>query len=134
MEEPIRILIIGMHDKIGGVETFLMNYYRNIDRNKVQFDFISIYDKLCFENEIKSLGGRVYRICSEKVNPIKYCKQLEKIIRENNYKIVHINNAISSKYIACNCCKKTKNKTHNNTFSQFKYSIRIIEKVVKCTK
>lgn len=91
MEEPIRILIIGMHDKIGGVETFLMNYYRNIDRNKVQFDFISIYDKLCFENEIKSLGGRVYRICSEKVNPIKYCKQLEKIIRENNYKIVHIN-------------------------------------------
>ena len=48
MEEPIRILIIGMHDKIGGVETFLMNYYRNIDRNKVQFDFISIYDKLCF--------------------------------------------------------------------------------------
>lgn len=91
MEEPIRILIIGMHDKIGGVETFLMNYYRNIDRNKVQFDFISIYDKLCFENEIKSLGGRVYKICSEKVNPIKYCKQLEKIIRENNYKIVHIN-------------------------------------------
>lgn len=91
MEIPIRILIIGMHDKIGGVETFLMNYYRNIDRNKVQFDFISIYDKLCFEDEIKSLGGRVYTICSEKVNPIKYCKQLEKIIRENNYEIVHIN-------------------------------------------
>ena len=50
MEEPIRILIIGMHDKIGGVETFLMNYYRNIDRNKVQFDFISIYDKLYSES------------------------------------------------------------------------------------
>ena len=59
MEEPIRILIIGMQDKIGGVETFLMNYYRNIDRNKVQFDFISIYDKLCFEDEIKSLGGSI---------------------------------------------------------------------------
>ncbi len=89
--KPIRVLIIGMHDKIGGVETFLMNYYRNIDRNKIQFDFVSIYDKLCFEDEIKQLGGKIYRICSEKKNPIKYCNQLTKIIKKNNYRIIHIN-------------------------------------------
>ena len=90
-DEPIKVLIIGMHDKIGGVETFLMNYYRNMDRDKIQFDFISTYDKLCFEDEIKKLGGNVYKICSEKKNPIKYCTQLNKIIKINNYKIVHIN-------------------------------------------
>lgn len=87
---PTRVLQIGMHDKIGGVETFLMNYYRNIDRKKIQFDFVSIYDKLCFENEIKHLGGKVYNIVSEKKNPIKYYKDLKKIIKENNYNIVHI--------------------------------------------
>ena len=48
----VRVLIFGMHDKIGGVETFLMNYYRNINKEKVQFDFINMYDKLCFEDEI----------------------------------------------------------------------------------
>ena len=90
-DEPIRVLIIGMHDKIGGVETFLMNYYRNMDRNKIQFDFISIYDKLCFEDEIQQLGGKVYKICSEKRNPIKYYRQLNKIIEDNQYRIVHIN-------------------------------------------
>ena len=36
MNKPIRILQIGMHDKIGGVETYLMNYYRNIDKSKIK--------------------------------------------------------------------------------------------------
>lgn len=110
MEEPIRVLIIGMHDKIGGVETFLMNYYRNINRDKVQFDFISIYNKLCFEDEIKSLGGRVYTICSEKVNPIKYCSQLKKIIKENNYGIVHINMLSAANILPVIIAKKQKVK------------------------
>lgn len=110
MDKPIKILIIGMHDKIGGVETFLMNYYRNIDRNKVQFDFISIYDKLCFEDEIKNLGGRVYKICSEKRNPIKYCSQLKKIIKENNYEIVHINMLSAANILPVIVAKKQKVK------------------------
>ncbi len=110
MEEKIRVLIIGMHDKIGGVETFLMNYYRNIDRNKVQFDFISIYDKLCFEDEIKQLGGNVYKICSEKVNPIQYSKQLKQIIKNNNYKIVHINMLSAANILPILVAKKQKVK------------------------
>ena len=44
----IRILhVLGGLDA-GGAETFVMNIYRNIDRNKFQFDFIFIYDKFCF--------------------------------------------------------------------------------------
>lgn len=109
-EEPIRILIIGMHDKIGGIETFLMNYYRNLDKEKVQFDFISIYDKLCFEDEIEKLGGKVYKICSEKRNPIKYIKELSKIIKVNNYKIVHINMLSAANILPVIVAKKQKVK------------------------
>ena len=47
-----KVLIVGMHDTIGGVETFLMNYYRNIDKTKIQFDFINMFEKMCFEDEI----------------------------------------------------------------------------------
>lgn len=90
-KKPIRVLMIGMHDKIGGVETFLMNYLRNINREEVIFDFISTFKELCFEEEIIKLGGKVYHICSEKKNPFKYCKDLKKIIKQNNYSIVHIN-------------------------------------------
>lgn len=87
----IRVLMIGMHDKIGGVETFLMNYYRNIDRNKIQFDFINMYDKLCFQDEIIKLGGKIYKVPNVKKNPIGYYKNIIKVIKNNKYQIVHIN-------------------------------------------
>ena len=86
-----RILQIGMHNKIGGVETFLMNYYRNIDKNKIQFDFINMFDKLCFEEEINSLGGKIFKVTNVKKNPIKYYNEIKKIIEKNKYEIVHIN-------------------------------------------
>lgn len=89
--KQIRVLQIGMHDKIGGIETFLMTYYRNIDRKILQFDFINMYDKLCFQEEIEKMGGKVYQITNVKKNPYKYYVELRNIIKKNNYKIVHIN-------------------------------------------
>ncbi|MBO6250515.1 MAG: glycosyltransferase [Muribaculaceae bacterium] len=62
VDEPIRILheVAGLGN--GGVETFLMNVYRNIDRSKIQFDFILSHDWNInlYEDEIKSLGGKIY--------------------------------------------------------------------------
>ena len=52
--------ILQVHGSLGyaGVETVIMNYYRNIDREKVQFDFISCSpDKQRFEDEITEMGG-----------------------------------------------------------------------------
>lgn len=106
----IRILILGMHDKIGGVETFLMNYYRNLDRSKIQFDFISIYDELCFEDEILKLGGKIYKIPSEKKHPLKYCKELEKVMNTNKYRIIHINMLSAANILPILIAKKQKIK------------------------
>ena len=91
MDKTIRVLQIGMHDKIGGVETYLMNYYRNIDRQKIQFDFINPYAQLCFEDEINSLGGKIYNVANMKKKPLKYYNEIKKIVAENKYEIVHIN-------------------------------------------
>lgn len=62
MKEPIRILhVIGSMNR-GGAENMIMNYYRNIDRKMVQFDFVENIDKeAAFDSEIKALGGRIYR-------------------------------------------------------------------------
>ena len=62
MSEPIRILhVIGIMNR-GGAETMIMNLYRNIDRTKVQFDFVeNTSDPAVFDEEILSLGGRIYR-------------------------------------------------------------------------
>ena len=52
MTEPIRILQWGMLGGFGGVEAFIMNVYRNMDRSKVQFDFLESHDegKLAYED------------------------------------------------------------------------------------
>ena len=57
MQEPIRVLhVLGRLNR-GGSETMVMNIYRNIDRSKVQFDFIIHTDEPCvfFAREISSL-------------------------------------------------------------------------------
>lgn len=62
MSEPIRILhVIGIMNR-GGAETMIMNLYRNIDRTKVQFDFVENSSApAVFDEEIESLGGRIFR-------------------------------------------------------------------------
>lgn len=88
----MRILQIGMTDNLGGIENYLMNYYRNINKEKIQFDFVNIYqNNLCFQEEIESLGGKVYKVSSYYKHPLKYINELKKIIKDNNYEIVHCN-------------------------------------------
>ncbi len=88
----IRVLQIGMTNTMGGIETYLMNYYKNINREEIQFDFIDISDgNLCFKNQIISLGGKVYDVKSYYRHPLKYIKEIKRIITENNYQIIHCN-------------------------------------------
>lgn len=76
----------------GGVENYILNYYTNIDRNKVQFDFfISNECELVNTEKIIKLGGKVYIIPGYK-NLIKYIYVLYKILKTNKYDIVQANN------------------------------------------
>ena len=60
---PIRVAQVMGKMLGGGVESVVMNYYRHIDRSKVQFDFLVDADSTRVpEEEIKALGGRVFRI------------------------------------------------------------------------
>ncbi len=89
--EPIRVAHIMGKMVRGGVESVVMNYYRNIDRRKVQFDFFAdsdSVDPLPYKEEIESLGGRIYIVPPyQQIN--KYLPALTKLFKENGYKIVH---------------------------------------------
>jgi len=63
MDKPIRILhVLGALNR-GGAETMIMNIYRNIDRSKIQFDFIIHTNKKCdYDDEIIKLGGKIYNV------------------------------------------------------------------------
>lgn len=63
---PIRVLHVFASLDRGGAETMIMNIYRKIDRSKIQFDFVvnERAQTYQYESEIKSLGGRIYKIPS----------------------------------------------------------------------
>ncbi|TSE04867.1 glycosyltransferase family 1 protein [Aquimarina algiphila] len=89
----------------GGAESMIMNYYRNIDRDKIQFDFlVHRKEKAAFDDEIESLGGKIYRI--DPINPFfpgEYYNRLRTFFKEHTeYAIVH---------------------SHLNTFSSFPLKI-----------
>ena len=88
-KEPIRIAHIIGKWLGGGVESVVMNYYRHIDKTKIQFDFICDEDSTNIPyEEIEKLGGRVILIPPyQKV--FKYHKTLKKVLKDGNYKIVH---------------------------------------------
>ncbi len=94
--EPIRIAQIMGKWLGGGVEAVIMNYYRNIDKSKIQFDFICDSDSTDIPyEEIEALGGRVI-LCPPYQKALEYHKELKRIFKENGYKIVHSNiNALS---------------------------------------
>lgn len=69
-----------------------MNYYRHIDRAKVQFDFVADeYEKTILDDEIQALGGKVYHIEPYKRNIFRYMYQIYRIVRDHHYDIVHSN-------------------------------------------
>lgn len=135
MIEPIRILHIVTYMGRGGLETMIMNYYRSIDRSKVQFDFlVHREERADYDDEIESLGGRIYRI--PKLNPfsISYLKSLDSFFREHNeYRIVHCHqdclSSIPLKYAKKHGVPFTIAHSHNaNQDRNFKYLIKMIAK------
>lgn len=91
LSAPLRVLhIVSAMDR-GGAETIIMNIYRNLDREKVQFDFVTHSTKEeDFEDEITGLGGTLFKIPSlGKVGPISYLKELNKIMSSHPYQAVH---------------------------------------------
>ncbi|MCD7778215.1 MAG: hypothetical protein LUH47_06915 [Clostridiales bacterium] len=55
-----RVLHFGVQGGIGGVERFVYDLYRHINREKIQFDFLTRVDgNVAFSDEIEKLGGGI---------------------------------------------------------------------------
>ncbi|NLK95224.1 MAG: glycosyltransferase family 1 protein [Clostridiales bacterium] len=103
--EPIRVLHEVTRMDAAGLETLLMNIYRNIDREKVQFDFM-LHRELggFYDDEILKLGGKIYP--GLPFNPLKhnkYMNSISKLLDEHKeeYRIIHAHNDYSMFTLRC---------------------------------
>lgn len=87
--KKIRVLHSELNGELGGIESFLYNVYRFIDKEKVEFDFLTISDTPAYGEELKKTGSTVYKV-PKHINFLGYYFAIDKILREGNYDIVHI--------------------------------------------
>lgn len=92
MSEPIRILqVLGRLDR-GGAETMIMNLYRHMDREQLQFDFVIHTEDVCdYTEEVLQLGGKIYSMKPFRVSTaLAYRKQWRLFFREHpEYRVIH---------------------------------------------
>jgi glycosyltransferase involved in cell wall biosynthesis len=118
----MKVLHIANMNTRSGVASFLMNYYRHIDRKKIQFDFLScslLEDN--YSEEIQRLGGIVYNAPSYKKHLFKYINFVYNIIANESYDIIHCHQFLLS-IISLSIAKKRGIKiriihSHNNFIS-----------------
>lgn len=92
MNQPVRVLNLFTIMNRGGAETMVMNYYRKIDRTKVQFDFmVHRQERGAYDDEIESLGGHIYRLSPISLTSLyAYQKELRAFFKEHSeHKILH---------------------------------------------
>lgn len=127
----IRVLQVVTYMGRGGLETMLMNYYRNIDRSKVQFDFLVHRDfEADYDKEILALGGKIHHISRLIPWSKGYKNELCRFFKEHpEYKIVHVHqDCLSSVALQCaEECGVPVRIAHSHTSNQdknLKYPIK----------
>ena len=97
----IRILHVFGQLNLGGAESRTMDLYRNIDRTKVQFDFVVHNDSGVYEEEARSLGANIYRVPRYRmINDLEYRKAwnelFKKIMASDDTKVKFVHGHITS--------------------------------------
>ena len=89
----MRVLQTGLTSNPGGVESFIMNVYRHIDRKRIQFDFLIKHGtQIAYEEDIKKLGGRIFPVYyGRKENLWKHYHEIKALFEKNSFCAIHMN-------------------------------------------
>ncbi len=105
-KEKIKVLhIMGCGD-VGGISSVVLNYYKRIDRNRIQFD-IALNGVSAGRNakELQQLGAEIFVLPLKKTNRQKYINTLKDILRNGRYDAIHVHENQTS-YVALRVAKQ----------------------------
>lgn len=130
-----KILHFELDNNIGGIETFLYNVLKNIDRERFQFDFVTTKENPAFEKELLELGAHIYKVSSYR-RIHEYVKEIKGIIIDNQYDAVHIHKNSAANIIPFILAKKSGVKKiiahSHNTSSSKKGMYNVLHYVNRC--
>jgi glycosyltransferase involved in cell wall biosynthesis len=121
-----RILYYGISDVLGGIESFIVNVYRNIDREKFQIDFAAPMENICFEKEFIEGGSRIYTLPARNKNPFKFYKAFRDLLKSHpEYQIVHFHQQSCSCFEPVMIAKLMGRKTIVHSHNEYKGTRKI---------
>lgn len=86
----IKVLHVGMSSNLGGIETYLINMYRNIDKNKFEFSYLAFKgEKICFYDELYNDEVKIFTVEHRRNNYLKFIKQTKKVLKNNKFDYIH---------------------------------------------
>lgn len=100
---PIRVLQSVSYMGHGGIEHFVLNVYRHIDRSRVQFDFMyRISGPALFDDEIRGMGARIYHCASPDAHPVRSKRFYRTFFRQHpEYRVVHEHRSSLYGFMGC---------------------------------
>lgn len=106
MSKKIKVLYFVDRLLIGGIQTFILNNIKYIDRNKIEIDFLILDDGNTYdtENDLKKQGYNIYKLKNvwirKPTDYFKYFKKIDKFFKEHHdYKVVHLHSSSKNFYV-----------------------------------
>ena len=91
----LRVLQVGMTRNLGGIETYLIEQFRHLDKSKIDYDFVNITGEysICYEDEILDSGSKIFKVVSRHKNPLLHYWQWFNILLQNKgvYDVIVLN-------------------------------------------
>lgn len=91
----LRVLQVGMTRNLGGIETYLIEQFRHLDKSKIDYDFVNITGEysICYEDEILASGSKIFKVVSRHKNPLLHYWQWFNILLQNKgvYNVIVLN-------------------------------------------
>lgn len=85
-----QVMILGMSPKVGGVESYIMNIFRSINREKYEFYF-PYYNDIAYHDELLELGGNLLHMEVSRHKPLKYIDYVGKLFQKYKFDVVYYN-------------------------------------------
>lgn len=91
--KKIKVLVFGLSNNYGGIETYVFNSYKHMNKDKIQFDFIDTSPKnvkLAYENEYKKMNSNIYKITKRSTDWKQSNKDIIEILKNGTYDFIHL--------------------------------------------
>ena len=142
----IKVLHIVPSMHYGGVGSVVMNYYRNLSKDKIHIDFATFHVADDLKQEMDNNGSKVYHLENRSAHPIKRFNKIRQILKENDYDIVHAHSDSASLFLDLFAAKVGGNKKRiahsHNTMCLVKWQhvifkpllFMVVNKGIACSK